>query len=64
VYDNNNNLLTSNFSQYMLNDGTLLSADSIKNYYTNNTTIGIEKSYETLNVYPNPTSNNLYFNLN
>lgn len=64
VYDNNDNLLTSNFSQYMLNDGTLLSADSIKNYYTNNTTIGIEKTYETLNVYPNPASNNLFFNLN
>lgn len=64
VYDNNDNLLTSNFSQYLLNDGTLMSADSLKNYYTNNTSIGIDNNYETINVYPNPTSNNLYFKIN
>ncbi len=64
VYDNNDNLLTSNFSQYMLNDGTLMNADSIKNYYTNNTSIGIDNTYQILNINPNPASNNIYFNIN
>ncbi|MFN5704550.1 MAG: T9SS type A sorting domain-containing protein, partial [bacterium] len=64
VYDSNNNLLTSNFSQYMLNDGALINADSIKYFYTNNTSIGINNNYSALNIYPNPAKNLIYFDLN
>ncbi len=63
VYDNNNNLLTSNFNSYLLNDGTLLNADSIKNFYTN-VSVGINnKCYSILNIYPNPANNAIYFNI-
>lgn len=64
VYDNQDNLLTSNFSQYMLNDGALINADSIKYFYTNNTSIGINNNYSALNIYPNPAKNLIYFDLN
>ncbi len=63
VYDNNNNLLTSNFNSYLLNDGTLLNADSIKNFYTNSS-VGINnKGYSVLNIYPNPSNDAIYFNI-
>lgn len=63
VYDNNDNLLTSNFSQYLLNDGNLMSADSIKYYYTNNTSSGVNNNYSKLNTYPNPAKDLIYFDL-
>ena len=64
VYDNNNNLITNTLSHYLLNDGTLMSADSLKYYYTNNTSIGINNNFEILNVYPNPASSTLHFKIN